>query len=801
MKKLNFNLDWTVEKDGTGMRHAVTLPHDCMIYEKREKDSPVGGAGGFFLPGKYIYRKVFTAPDQWRDQQVILECEAVYRNASVLLNGQELNFHAYGYTNFYTDLSGALQFDGDNELTIIADNSKAPNSRWYSGSGVIRPVSLFVGPKYAIAPEGIRVTTLDQDRIRVDVACLGTPAETALYPVIDIEILDGEQVIASASGSGAEIVLPNARLWSAESPNLYCCRVTLKEDGTVTDSAETAFGIRTLSWSGKGLFVNGTETLLRGACVHHDNGILGAAAFPDAEERRVRILKEAGFNAIRSSHNPISKSMLDACDRLGMYVMDESFDMWLIHKNPYDYAKEDFGKYWKDDIRAMVEKDYTHPSVILYSIGNEISDLGAEEGQHLCKEMADTVRELDPTRPTTLGINLMLAVMVAKGKGMYGNAGGNEKDDEKKPNADALTTAPTSEFFNMLMNRMGDIMDKMAAKKGADRIVEKVCGALDMPGYNYARARYEKEAALYPDRPFVGSETLPPAIYKNWEKVKAIPNLTGDFMWTGWDYLGEAGIGMVRYTNKKKPNDALIISAGSGVIDILGKKRPEAYWNRIVFGLPQAPVIAVEPYTHVGDKKGISMWRNTDAVESWSWEGCEGRKSEVVVYAEGAEAELFVNDKLIGKKPLKEKQAHFKKVAYIPGTIRTVARDSAGNIVGEAELHTAEGQTQLCLRAENDRLPADGQALSFINIDLVGENGVTKSSADRKLKVTVEGAGTLQAFGSAEPYQKERFYKDSHKTYYGKALLIVRAGLSAGEIRVTVEGEGLAPKTLALTAE
>ena len=790
MKKIDFNLGWTVERDGTGVRHAVSLPHDCMIYEKREKDSPTGGAGGYFLPGKYFYRKSFAAPEEWKDQQVLLECEAVYRNASVLLNGQELAFHAYGYTGFYVDLSSALLYDAENELTIIADNSEAPNSRWYSGSGIIRPVFLHVGPKCGILPDGIRVATLSENRISVDVECASEDEGVS----VQIEILDGDTVVAAEFGTNAEITVPDAKLWSDETPNLYCCRVSLVKDGAVIDRVETAFGIRTLSWGKNGLLVNGKETLLRGACIHHDNGILGAAAFADAEERRVRILKEAGFNALRSSHNPMSKSMLDACDRLGMYVMDESFDMWLIHKNPHDYAKEDFEKYWKEDVKAMIDKDYNHPSVILYSIGNEISDLGMEAGQQLCHKIADYVRSLDSTRATTLGINLMLAVMVAKGRGMYGNGTGDEKDDKKTANADGLTSVPTSEFFNILMNKMGSIMEKAAARKAADEIVEKNCSALDMPGYNYAAARYKKEASLYPERAFVGSETLPPALYRNWQLVKEIPQLTGDFMWTGWDYLGEAGIGMVRYKNKKNPDDSLLISAGSGVIDILGKKRPEVFWNRMIWGMEKGPVIACEPYTHADDKHGISMWRNTDAVESWSWEGCEGKASTVLVYADAAAAELFINGKSIGKKKIQEDKAVFKKVKYQPGTIKAVTYDASGSVIAESELSTAKGPTEIRLTPENTELRANGQDLAFINIDLTDPNGVTKSSADQKLKVTVEGAGTLQAFGSAAHAQKERYYKDTHTTYYGKALLIVRAGLEPGEITVTVEGAGLEKK-------
>ena len=761
-----------------------------MICEKREQNSPVGGAGGFFLPGKYIYRRTFAADPSWKDGRVILECEAVYKNAVVLLNGKELSFHAYGYTGFYTDLSETLDYEGENELTIIADNSKAPNSRWYSGSGIIRPVSLHVGPKYAIAPQGIKVTTLNSTEIRVEVSCCGEEAEA---PEIRIEILDGETVIASGSGACCQIQVPDARLWSAESPELYTCRVSLLQEGTVTDCDQICFGIRTMEWGSFGLRINGKETLLRGACVHHDNGILGAAAFADAEERRIRILKEAGFNAIRSSHNPVSKSMLDACDRLGMYVMDESFDMWLIHKNPYDYANEDFGRYWKEDTKAMIDKDYSHPSVILYSIGNEISDLGAEDGQKLCKEMADYVRSLDPTRAVTLGINLMLADMVAKGKGMYGNGGDSGEEKEKKANADALTTAPTSEFFNILMNRMGNLMDRASAGKGPDKIVEKIGSCLDMPGYNYARSRYEKEAKKYPDRAFVGSETLPPALYENWEKVKKIPQLTGDFMWTGWDYLGEAAIGMVRYTDKAKTEQPLIISAGSGVVDILGKKRPEVCWNRIIWGLDKGPFISVEPYTHADDKKGISMWRKTDSVASWSWEGCGGKKSDVIVYADAAFVELFINGSSIGKKKVKQNKAVFKKVTYTPGTILAVAKDASGYVIAQSELHSAEGSTEIRLNPEKTELRANGQDLAYINIDLTDAAGITRSARDQKLTVAVEGPGVLQAFGSANPYQGECFYKDTHTTYYGKALAIVRATEVSGEITVTVSGEGLAP--------
>ena len=799
MKKLDLNRNWTVRKEGSDAVKTVNLPHDAMLYEPRSREMKSSGGGGYFENGKYTYTKMFEAPAEWEGKYILLECEAVYQNASVFLNGKLLAERPYGYTDFYVDLSKELKYGEPNELTVVADNAAAPNTRWYSGSGIHRPVWLHVGGTVSVAPQGILVTNKDPETVTVEVRLLGEKEGVT----VRTEILDGETVVASAEGEKVTLTVPGARLWSAETPALYCCRVTLCKEGKVLDDAQTAFGFRMVSWSGDGLKVNGKEVLLRGTCIHHDNGILGAACFADAEERRVRILKEAGFNAIRSAHNPMSKSMLDACDRLGMYVMDETFDMWLIHKNPYDYAGETFKKWWKADTAAMIRKDYSHPCVLMYSIGNEISDLGAEEGQKLCREIGDFVRSQDSTRPVTLGINLMLASMVAKGKGLYGNGKEDEKDTGM--GSSALDNMPTSTFFNILMNRMGSLMEMASNGKGPDKVVKALEGSLDMPGYNYANARYRKEAKIYPNRPFVGSETLPKMLFKNWQLVNELPQLTGDFMWTGWDYLGESGIGTIQYKDKKNKKkdteDGLIVSGGAGVVDICGKKRPETHWDRIIWGLQNTPGIGVEPYTHVGEFAAASMWRDTDAVESWSWAGCEGKKSTVVVYSGSPTVELLVNGKSYGKKKVKEDKAHFSKVVYEPGTVTAVAYDAAGNKVSETSLSTAKGGTRISVSPEKTVLKANGQDLCFLDLELVGEDGVVKSSEDRKLTVTVSGAGTLQAFGSARPHMAENFYSDTHTTYYGKALAAVRAGYEPGTIEVTVSGAGLEERKLTLTVE
>jgi len=314
MKRIGFIENWRC--NGT----PVTLPHDAMITEQRSKNASDGGHG-YFPGGVYTYEKTFTAPAAWEGKKVIIEFEGVYRNCTVSLNGKEIGGHKYGYTTFTLPLEN-LNIGGENTITVVADNSKLPNSRWYTGSGIYRPVWIYVGEEDGIGYRGVKITTVS---IQPAVVKVDAPANAK------VEIWDGETVVAF--GVPGEIALPDAKLWSDETPNLYTCRVTVGND-----TVEEKFGIREIKWSPKGLFINGKETLLRGGCVHHDHGVLGAACYDESEWRRVRILKEAGFNAIRAAHNPCSRAMLEACDFYGMYVMGESFDMWYNRKNPHDYG-------------------------------------------------------------------------------------------------------------------------------------------------------------------------------------------------------------------------------------------------------------------------------------------------------------------------------------------------------------------------------------------------------------------------------------------------------------------------------
>lgn len=769
MKKLAFNEGWLCNGK------PVRLPHDAMISEKRSAKASDGGHG-YFPGGIYTYEKRFTAPAEWENKKVLIEFEGVYRNCTVSLNGREIGGHRYGYTTFALPLQN-LKFGEENTLSVVADNSQLPNSRWYSGSGIYRPVWVYVGDAQRIEYRGVRITTVSIDPAVVRVEINATADAT-------VEIMEDETVIARSSGSG-EIRIPNAVLWSDETPKLYTCRVTVGKD-----VVEEKFGIREIKWSPKGLFINGKETLLRGGCLHHDNGILGAACYDESEWRRVRILKEAGFNAIRSAHNPCSRAMLEACDFYGMYMMDESFDMWYNRKTKNDYGL-DFEAHWAEDTSEMVLRDYNHPSVILYSIGNEVAEPGEAKGLDFGKKQIDLIHRLDATRPVTCGLNLMVMQRAVKGQGIYKDGeqttgGKQQAKDEKVKNGSLL--------FNIMASFVGSGMNRAGNSPKVDAIATPIINALDIAGYNYASGRYPLEGKLHPERIIVGSETFPQDIYKNWEQVKRLPYLLGDFMWTCWDYLGEAGIGAWSYTGGMPFNRPYPwVLGGAGVIDITGKPDGSCRYASTVWGLEKAPRIAVKPVNHPGVRPSKSSWRGTNAIESWAWSGCDGNRAEIEVYSDAPFVALMLGDRSLGKKKTKEDKAIFR-TRYTPQVLTAVSYDADGKELARSSLAPASGKLSLRLTAEK----SNGQIV-YIPVEITGENGVVESNADRKLTVTVEG-GELMAFGSANPCHEEQYHTGSFTTYYGRALAVVRAegcctvsvsdGKETATIRLTKDQEG-----------
>ena len=752
METLSFNRDWVCNGQ------AVTLPHDAQITEKRCAD--VGGSGhGYFPGGIYTYEKNFDVPAEWEGKRILVEFEGVYKNASVSLNGKELLFHPYGYTGFFVELKG-LKYGEQNTITVLADNSKLPNSRWYSGAGIYRPVWLYVCKENGLFPECVKISTLSISPAVIRI-------EAPVWVKADVNGIIGE-------GTCIELTIPDAKLWSAKTPNLYVAKISAGED----DTAEIPFGIRQISWSNRGLFINGRKTLLRGGCIHHDSGILGAATYAESEERRVRILKENGFNAIRSSHNPASKALLEACDRLGMYVMDETFDMWYNRKNPYDYGV-DFNDWWEKDTASMVNRDFNHPSVILYSIGNEVAEPFEQRGIETGQRMIDLCHRIDPSRPVTCGVNLMIIGQAAKGKGIYQDGeqktgGGKGKKEKENQNA--------SLAFNIMAAFVGTGMNKGGNSKRVDALTTPFLDALDIAGYNYASGRYPLEAKAHPNRVIFGSETFPQDIWKNWQMVKKFPYLVGDFMWTSWDYLGEAGIGAWSYTGGMPFNRPYPwVLAGAGVIDILGNPDGSCKYASTVWGLESSPAIAVRPVNHPGVRVSKSVWRGTNAIPSWSWTGCKGNKAEVEVYSDQAQVELFINGKSFGRKKVKECKVSFK-VRYTPGTVTAVAFDASGRETGRSELVSADVPLKIAVRPEKTEVMSG--EIVFVPVNIEGANNIVESNADRRLTVTASG-GELLAYGSANPCTEEEYHTGSFTTYYGRSLAIIRAG-APGTIHVKV---------------
>lgn len=817
MKRQDFNRGWNYHKEGSDIVESVTLPHDAMIHEARDPESPGGHANAYFPGEVYVYEKTFTVPEEWKEKHVLFEFGGIYKNSKVYLNGQEAGGRPYGYVPFTVCADGFLNYGEENEIKVVADNSKLPNSRWYSGGGIYRPVSLIVAEQTHIEWEGVHISTVSyapaqirvETAVHVDdsvknadgermsaVSCEnGTEGQNGQLEgevlkgktEVHVEILDSDALVAEGIGTDIMLDIPDAKLWSEDTPYLYQCHVMLLQDGQIVDEVTEKFGIRKVEWSNQGFFINGKETLLRGACIHHDNGVLGACTYAKAEERRIRILKENGYNAIRMSHHPAGRELLDACDKYGMYVMDETFDMWYYHKNKYDYAS-DFNEWYKEDIKAMVEQDFNHPSVVMYSIGNEVSEPYKPEGVEKAKEMIAYIHELDSNRAVTGGMNLMIMYLASKGKGIYKEEGGRA-DEEKaaKKGKKKKEQASGSLFFNIMTSMIGTGMNKLANSDAADKVISPVLDALDIAGYNYASGRYPLESSKHPDRIVVGSETFPQDIAKNWAMVKKYPYLIGDFMWTGWDYIGEAAIGAWNYegvTMQNVPYPWLL--ADVGAIDIIGTVGAQAKYAFTVWGLEEKPYIGVRPVNHPGKRVSKAVWRGTNAFGSWAWKECEGNKAVVEVYADAAYVKLYINGKGVGKKKVKDYKATFK-TRYAAGVLTAVAYDAGGSEISRSELRSAKGQTRLSVMPEETQVQAG--EIVYVDIALTGENGVVESNDDRTLSVTVEN-GELLGFGSAKPNTTERFDSGSYTTYYGRALAVVRSK-EPGVIRVNVSGDGL----------
>lgn len=764
MKPTPLLTGWTCRHLGdTAPGKAVTLPHDAMLAEPRTAISAGGTNTGWYEGYDYEYRRTLTVPENELADTHILEFEGVYHNAEVWLNGQKAAFRPYGYTNFYVDCAPYLHA-GENELRVIARNADQPNSRWYSGAGIYRPVQLWKARGAHITLNGVKIRTLSLQPAIVEVRVKTTAPGTVRLTVDDLPAMqqesDGEAVFT--------LTLDNARLWTPETPNLYTCRVSFADD-EVTET----FGVRKVEWGTDGFLLNGKRYIIQGACIHHDNGLLGAVCDPDAVARKVRLLKENGYNAIRSAHNPCSKALLTECDRQGMLVMDEYIDHWYIHKTEHDYV-DYFNDWWRQDLTDMVEKDYNHPCVVLYSTGNEVSETAQKRGIALTKEMTDFLHGLDDSRPVTCGVNIFFNFLSSIGFGVYSDE--KAKKEAERAEKAAKKKAVGSQFFNNLAGLLGDeFMKRGATLHGCDVKTRDAFANMDIAGYNYGIYRYKRDLKKYPQRLILGSETFCNDAYKFRELAKQEPRLVGDFVWAGMDYLGEVMVGSWEYADYAETFDGGLgwVSAGSGRIDLTGKPLGEALYTRVALEADNGPYIAVCPVNHTGDRHSPSAWKMTNAMPSWSWTGCEGRKANVEVYARAARVELVLNGHTVGSKTLKNDCLARFSIPYESGTLEAVSYDAADHEIGRYKLQSAGGATSLTLDAEEPA--AQTGHLCYVRLRYTDENGITKPLMRGNIQVQVRG-GTLVGLGSACPFNKHSYLDSETDTYYGEALAIVRMG-------------------------
>ncbi|MBN1790229.1 MAG: DUF4982 domain-containing protein [Bacteroidales bacterium] len=744
----------------------VDLPHDWSIADLPDGQEQIGpfskkssGATstGYALGGTGWYRKHFILPKNDAGKTVILRFDGVYMEAEVWVNGKVAGNHVYGYTPFYFDITPLLNETGEDNIIAVKVLNTGRNSRWYSGSGIYRNVHLTVTQPVHIAVWGVRVTmTVDPGesaRVSLDINALNDSKEDVSARIItQIKAPDGiisatteDTVTISASGEALLkqiMTVDDPRLWSVSSPALYQADVTVEVKGKITDRFVQSFGIRTIEVSAeKGFLLNGEPVELKGACMHHDNGLLGAAAFDRAEERRVEIMKANGFNAIRTSHNPPSEAFLNACDRLGMLVIDETFDMWERPKNPQDYHRF-FKSWWKKDVKAMIMRDRNHPSIVFWSIGNEINERADTSGVRIAKSMISFIRQMDTTRFFTNAICEF-----------WDNPGRRWE-----------ATAPAFEL-------------------------------LTVGGYNYQFQRYESDHELFPERIMMGTESVPMDAFGNWQQVERHPWVIGDFVWTGMDYLGETGIGHTQYlTGDQKDVFAMTwpwFNAWCGDIDITGYKKPQMLYRDVIWGNSQLEINVHAPVP-VGKTEKISYWGWYDEWPSWNWQGNEDKPLRVSVYTKGSRVRLELNNRVIGEKEVSEatKLTATFDVPYEPGELKVTAYDRE-NILAVKVLKTTGSPAGIRLTADRNPIRADRNDLSYINIEIVDEFGQLVNDAARQVKLSLSGNGAIAGSGNACPFDMESIGQPVITTFRGRAQVIVRPSADPGTITLKAEGEGL----------
>jgi beta-galactosidase len=738
----------------------VDIPHDWSIEDLPGTTTPFNRdaisqvSGGFTTGGTGWYRKTFTLPEDQKNKRFLVLFEGIYMNPEIWINGVSLGSHPYGYTSFWFDITDKVRFGSKNVLAVKVRN-EGENSRWYSGSGIYRHVWLKVLDPVHVAQWGTGITTpeVTAASARVNIrTSVSNQSDNALKVKVVTHVLtangietnkaESEQIIDKNGESEfvQDLLIANPGLWSTENPVLYTAINEIYTGEKIVDRVETKFGVRTIHFDAvKGFLLNGKPMKLKGGCFHHDHGPLGAKSYDRAEERRVELLKASGFNAIRCSHNPPSPAFLDACDRLGILVIDEAFDMWQYPKNPADYNLY-FGNWWKRDIESMVLRDRNHPSIILWSIGNEIPGMDSPEVVKTARMLADFVRDSDPARPVIAAVNNL-----------------NSKKDP---------------YF----------------------------ASLDIAGYNYGSGGdhmneniYKTDHERVPSRIMIQTESYPLEAFQSWMDVLDHPWLLGDFVWTAFDYIGEASIGWLGYWQEQSFYSWNLAFCGD--IDICGWKRPQSYYRDALW-LPNQLSIFVKPpkpsFAENPNRISWSKWHWSDAVSDWNWNGYENQPLQVSVYSSCQEVELFLNNKSLGKKKT-DRSARFIAtwdVPYQPGMLKAIGYKGKKQVTS-ATLQTANEVSQIKLAADRAKIKSDGQDLCYVMVELTDSQGNRNPKAENLVSFEISGPGTIVGVGNANPVSLESYQQPQRKAWQGRCLVIIKSDNKTGEIRLKAVSPGL----------
>ena len=729
-----FDNGWQFTHDGKTIN--VDLPHDWAIaYAPDPATGTSGTDGGWYPGGKGEYRKTFATP---KTEIVKLHFEGVYQKAEVFVNGQKAGQHAYGYTPFTVDVTPYLYQDKrENEVVVKVDNSEQPNCRWYTGSGIYRHVWLQAMPALHIAENGVFVTTHDISAERAIVGVEVTVANESDRDRNAMVVVDSGMMMVAVPARQTKTVatsyaVRNPDLWSPDDPYLYETKVELKESGIVIDEHRARFGIRSFSYDAEGGFVlNGKPLLINGACVHHDDGVLGAMAFDAAEIRKVRQMKEAGFNLIRTSHNPTTRAFLDACDSLGMLVIGEAFDGWRTAKKPYDYSTL-IDSCYREDIRAMVERDRNHPSIICWSIGNEVIERKDIRVITTARQLKQAILDYDKTRPVT---------------------------------------------------------EALCAWDDDWEIYDPHFDVLDIGGYNYMIHKHATDHQRNPRRVMWQTESYPRDAFQNWALVHGYPYIIGDIVWTGLDYLGEAGIGRYYYEGERAGEH--YVDGGQpdwhgaycGDVDVTGWRKPISHYREMLWKDSKDLYMAVKEPDGYHGKILETRWSVWPTWESWNWPSWEGKPIDVEVYTKAPEVTLYLNDKPIGTKAVSQ-STEYKAVFTVPYEAGTLRAEAGGKRV---TLSTAGEPARLRLTADRYVMTAGGQDLSFITVEVIDREGRVCPNAAIPCEAIVKGQGTLLSFASADLKDCEPYTSPRVTTWKGRALLVVRSSQKKGKAQVCIK--------------